>query len=297
MKKSNGHLLAEKPWLPFGILILASVTCALLLIAVGRTLSSSAPLLCSLNAAYASSEAAAISADYATTPTQLLAIFHYATSRQIPQQSPMEIRVAFDILKELAPCNLLVFGLGHDSLMWASLNARGTTLFLEEDPAWLHATLRNAPVLRAHFVAYRTRLSQADELRSYYKFDPHCLPPNIRLKGNKQCKLALSELPEEVYEKDWDIIMIDGPKGFYPEAPGRMGPIYSAAVMAQRRKNWGVTHVFLHDVERKVEKEYAAEFLCRKYLVKSVGRLWHFAIPPAPNVTDATAAAYNSTFC
>lgn len=86
--------------------------------------------------------------------------------------------------------------------------------------------------------------------------------------------------------------MIDAPRGYFDDAPGRMGAIYSAAVMARQRKKPGVTHVFLHDVDRKVEKAYAEEFLCRKYLKKAVGRLWHFEIPPAENVTDS-----NVRFC
>ncbi|CAL0320405.1 unnamed protein product [Lupinus luteus] len=68
-----------------------------------------------------------------------------------------------------------------------------------------------------------------------------------------------------------------------------MAAVYSAAVMARGRKGTGVTHVFLYDVNRKVEKVYAEEFLCRKNLVKSVGRLWHFEIPPQTNLIDAPA--------
>lgn len=96
-------------------------------------------------------------------------------------------------------------------------------------------------------------------------------------------------LADEVYDTEWDLIMIDAPRGYFPEAPGRMAAIYSAAVMARKRKRPGVTHVFLHDVDRRVEKMYAEEFLCKKHLVKAVGRLWHFQIPPAADL--------NTPFC
>jgi hypothetical protein len=66
-----------------------------------------------------------------------------------------------------------------------------------------------------------------------------------------------------------------------------MAAIFSAVVMARGRKGSGVTHVFLHDVDRKVEKMFAEEFLCRKNLVKAVGRLWHFEIPAA-NVSQSS---------
>ncbi|KAK7280870.1 hypothetical protein RIF29_08415 [Crotalaria pallida] len=221
--------------------------------------------------------------NYNPTTIQLKAILHYATSRVVPQQSLSEIKISFDVLKSIGrPSKFLVFGLGHDSLMWASFNPRGTTLFLEEDPKWVQTVLKDAPSLRAHTVRYRTQLSEADALLASYRSEPACYPSRAHLRGNAVCKLALDNLPDEVYDTEWDLIMIDAPKGYFAEAPGRMAAVYSAAVMARGRKEPGVTHVFLHDVDRKVEKLYAEEFLCRKNLVKSVGRLWHFEIPPQP---------------
>ncbi|KAK2969308.1 hypothetical protein RJ640_030849 [Escallonia rubra] len=221
----------------------------------------------------------------ATAEMHLGAILHYATSRVVPQQSMAEIRVSFDALRSLSPCNFLVFGLGHDSLMWASFNPRGTTLFLEEDPKWVQTVLKDAPSLHARAVRYRTRLSESDYLLKSYRSEPDCFPSKSFLRGNDGCKLALTGMPDELYDKEWDLIMIDAPRGYFPEAPGRMAAIYSAAVMARNRKGSGVTHVFLHDVNRRVEKLYAAEFLCKKHLVKAEGRLWHFEIPPAANVS------------
>ncbi|XP_076945002.1 arabinogalactan O-methyltransferase 1-like [Bidens hawaiensis] len=227
-------------------------------------------------------------------PIQLKSILHYATSRIVPQQSFSEITVSFDVLRAIGPCNFLVFGLGHDSLMWASFNSQGRTLFLEEDPTWVQTVLKDAPELRAEVVKYRTKLSEADELMKAYKSEPECAPKKSYIKGNDKCRLALTSLPNEVYETEWDMIMVDAPRGYFAEAPGRMAAIYSAMVMARNRKKSGVTHVFLHDVNRKVERAYANEFLCQKYLKHSVGRLWHFEIPPASNVTGGNDSAW---FC
>nr|KYP52938.1 hypothetical protein KK1_025139 [Cajanus cajan] len=225
------------------------------------------------------------------TSTQLKAILHYATSQVVPQQSLSEITITFDVLQSLKrPANFLVFGLGHDSLMWAGLNPRGKTLLLEEHPK---TVLKDAPDLRAHTVRYRTQLREADHLLSSYRSEAACSPASATLRGNERCRLALHNLPDEVYTTEWDLVMIDAPKGYFAEAPGRMAAIFSAAVMARDRKGSGVTHVFLHDVDRKVEKIYAEEFLCRKNLVKGVGRLWHFQIPPMSNHTRGGDA----TFC
>ncbi|KAH7518909.1 hypothetical protein FEM48_Zijuj09G0221200 [Ziziphus jujuba var. spinosa] len=290
--KNRGRLFQiERPRL-IALLISAVISAVIVIVLSRMYVNSSLPLsstfLCSNSGKYFTPEAA----EYATTPTQLLAILHYATSNIVPQQSINEIRVSFEVLKSLAPCNFLVFGLGFDSLMWASLNPGGTTLFLEEDPKWVQTIVGKTPILQAHSVQYRTQLSEADKLLASYKSEPDCLPANARVSKNSRCRLVLSELPDEVYEREWDLIMIDAPRGYFPEAPGRMAAIFSAAVMARDRKGQGVTHVFLHDVNRKVEKMFAEEFLCRKYLVKAVGRLWHFVIPPV-----AIEDRNTSTFC
>lgn len=171
--------------------------------------------------------------------------------------------------------------------MWASLNPNGLTLFLEETPDWVTTVLKEAPFLNAKTVPYRTRLKEADRLLASYRDEPDCLPGRAFLKGNQKCRLALENLPGEVYDNEWDVIMIDAPRGYFPDAPGRMAAIYSAAMMARARKRGGNTHVFLHDVDRKVEKDFAKEFLCMKYKVGGVGRLWHFEIPPN-NSTSST---------
>ncbi|KAL9246574.1 hypothetical protein vseg_020092 [Gypsophila vaccaria] len=227
-----------------------------------------------------------------TTSIQLEAVLHYATTKVVPQQSLDEIKISYNVLRKIAPCNFLVFGLGYDSMMWAALNPNGTTLFLEESPEWVQTVLKDAPFLRAHTVSYRTQLQEADRLMATYRDEPDCLPGKAFLKGNQKCRLALESLPEEVYEKEWDAIMIDAPRGYFNEAPGRMGAIYSMAVMARGRRHEGNTHVFLHDVDRKVEKNFAKEFLCMKFKVDGVGRLWHFEIPHVRDIDN------NSTnFC
>ncbi|GKB36844.1 probable methyltransferase [Tanacetum coccineum] len=124
-----------------------------------------------------------------TSSIQLKALLHYATSRITPQQSFQEITVSFDVLKQISPCNFLVFGLGHDSMMWAAFNSRGRTLFLEEDPTWVQTVLKSAPELNAEVVKYRTQLSQADELMKSYKLEPECSPTKSYIKGNDKCRI------------------------------------------------------------------------------------------------------------
>ncbi|KAJ6809682.1 putative methyltransferase At1g27930 [Iris pallida] len=276
--------LPEKPW--FMAASAASLIAGFLLISSFLRLGGDRNLLCSV----AGPPATGSSVELLTS-----AVLHYATSSVTPQQSRSEIRISYSVLRARSPCNFLVFGLGHDSLMWQSFNPGGTTVFLEEDPKWVQSVLRDAPSLHAHTVRYPTKLKEADDLLTSWRSEPACDPARAALKGNTQCRLALAGLPNEIYEKEWDLIMIDAPRGYFAEAPGRMGAIYSAALMARNRKGAGPTDVFLHDVDRKVEKAFAAEFLCKKHLVEGKGRLWHFRIPAVPG--NETTASSGGGFC
>ncbi|MBA0738675.1 hypothetical protein Gogos_012005 [Gossypium gossypioides] len=280
----NRHFLADKRWF-MPITIAGFIAGAILISSFIKAADYS--ILCSL----AKTRSIAVE-EYSASPVQLQAIIHYATSSIVPQQNFKEISVTFDVLKKRSPCNFLVFGLGYDSLMWTSLNPNGNTIFLEEDPKWVQSVLKDAPILQAHAVKYRTELKEADDLLIHYRSEPSCYPSKAYLRGNEKCRLALTGFPDEFYDTEWDLIMIDAPRGYFPEAPGRMAAIFSAAVMARNRKGSGVTHVFLHDVNRRVEKVFAEEFLCRKYLVKSEGRLWHFEIPPASNTGSDGSAGF-----
>ena len=92
------------------------------------------------------------------------ALIHYTTSTITPQQTLEEISVSAKILEEKSPCNFLVFGLGHDSLMWSALNHGGRTVFLEEDEAWIVQIKRRFPMLESHHVTYYSKVKEVVNL-------------------------------------------------------------------------------------------------------------------------------------
>lgn len=203
------------------------------------------------------------------------ALIHYTTSTITPQQTLKEISVTARVLKKKSPCNFLVFGLGHDSLMWSSLNYGGRTIFLEEDEAWIEQIKKRFPMLESYHVSYDSKVNQADNLMEAGKV-PECMV--VSDPRYSMCQLALKGLPDEVYDRQWDLIMVDAPTGYYEEAPGRMTAIYTAGMMARNRKE-GETDVFVHDVNRSVEDKFSKEFLCEGYMKKQENRLRHFIIP------------------
>ncbi|KAL4566686.1 hypothetical protein LXL04_030807 [Taraxacum kok-saghyz] len=86
----------------------------------------------------------------------------------------------------------------------------------------------------------------------------------------KECKLALNGLPDEIVKMKWDVIIVDGPNGYGPDSPGRMGSIFMAGILANG------SNVVVHDVDRMIEKWFSWEFLCYENLVSSKGRFLNF---------------------
>lgn len=159
--KSAGSLLGRNK---LAVAVIAAATLVFVTISFGGD---RAALFCSPSSSALKIDAA-VAAEYETTPSQLLAILHYATTKEIPQQSNAEVRVTFEVLKSASPSNFLVYGVGRDSLMWHSLNPRGNTMFLEEDPEWLRAVKSRSPILDARAVKYPMRLSEVDDLIKSY---------------------------------------------------------------------------------------------------------------------------------
>ncbi|KAK7401490.1 hypothetical protein VNO78_13016 [Psophocarpus tetragonolobus] len=208
-------------------------------------------------------------------PSLANAIIHYASTNITPQQTLKEISVSAKVLQKKSPCNFLVFGLGHDSLMWTSLNYGGRTVFLEEDKSWIDQIQHKIPSLESYHVMYDTQVHQADELMKTGMQGDCQKVSDPRLS---QCPLAHKGFPSEVYDIDWDVIMVDAPTGYFDEAPGRMSAIYTAGLIA-RNKEHGDTDVFVHDVNRKVEDQFSKAFLCDGYFKEQEGRIRHFNIP------------------
>jgi len=206
------------------------------------------------------------------------ALLHYAVSSTSPQMSQEEIGVIAKIVLQKSPCNILVFGLGHESFLLRILNFEGRTVFLDESENWVNRFEEKHPQMEAYEVQYTTKVSESKQLLALAKEQrgADCGPVQNLLFSD--CKLAINDLPNNIYDVGWDVIFIDGPRGYFPGAPGRMSAIFTAAVLARSKKEDKVTDIFVHDSSREVEKAYSSEFLCRENLVSTVGMLAHYRI-------------------
>ncbi|KAL6888686.1 hypothetical protein ACP4OV_009712 [Aristida adscensionis] len=220
------------------------------------------------------------------------ALVHYAAvaGNSTASMPEPDVRAIAAVLRRRAPCNLLVFGLGGETPLWRALNHGGRTVFLDENPYYV-AHLEGAhPGLEAYDVAYATAVRELPDLLDAARAarTAECRPVQNLLFSD--CRLAINDLPNQLYDVAWDVILVDGPRGFTEGSPGRMAAIYSAAVMARTK---GVeTEVLVHDYEREVESACGREFLCEENRVVGAGTpsLGHFLV-------RGGAAANREAFC
>ena len=225
-----------------------------------------------------------------TLPDDLFhVILHYATT-----EIPSGLKLPETDLKEIAanifrksPCNLLIFGLGHETLLYRSLNRGGRTVFIDENGFLIsHLEERHVGLIEAYDVKFPKEMEDLGDLLSKAKEERKgdCRPVQNLLFSD--CRLAVNDLPNDLYDVPWDVILVDGPRGWGVSAPGRASAIFTAAVMARSGGGRNSTTVVLvHDYNRELERICSEEFLCKENLVKAVGRLAHFEVKrPAPGV-------------
>ncbi|KAG7993622.1 hypothetical protein I3843_01G014400 [Carya illinoinensis] len=208
-------------------------------------------------------------------------LYYASTSNNTFHMSHAELKQISDVLRKCSsPCNFLVFGLTPETLLWKALNHNGRTVFIDENRYYAAYMEEKHPEIDAYDVQYTTKLRELHELVASTKkqIRNECRPVQNLLFS--ECKLGLNDLPNHVYEVDWDVILVDGPRGEWPDAPGRMSPIFTAGVLARSKKT-GVnakTHVFVHDFYGEVERVCGDEFLCRENLVEASDTLGHYVL-------------------
>lgn len=255
--------------IPVVIMILSSFSIIRFLLITFFTTSSSSPPLPALPTILRHTDAPGSSTNQPKTSANAIVL------------TEKEFQLLSTLVAHKAPCNLLIFGLEPQYLYLSQINAGGTTIFIEDDINKLRTIKANSNSTQAYKVGYNIPGKEAYKLLKHARKNPACVPSSGLLQGSK-CQLQLTNLPQEVYQHKWDVIVVDGPSGDTPEAPGRMGTIYTASILARAGN---MTDVVIHDVNRMIEKWFSWEFLCDENLVSSKGKLWIFRIRGQSNST------------
>ena len=178
------------------------------------------------------------------------------------QLSEQEYLYITETISSKIPGNFLIFSVGKDSGLWMDINAEGKTVFLEDNPEWLHWAKSMYQDMEAYLVKYDTQRKQWQDLLNRQREGENCLS---------------MELPENLLATEWDFIFVDAPAGYLDETPGRMKSIYTAAKLAFTSRT-NHTDVFVHDCDREVEDMYTNYFLRQENLVSQLDRLRHYKI-------------------
>ena len=172
------------------------------------------------------------------------------------QLSPEQLQLISTTIRGKAPCRLLVFGLGNDSVFLQNLNRGGITIFIEDDRGWFHKITTRSKGLTAFLVDYTTQRKDWRMLLEH---------PSL---------LSMS-LPHDVENEEWDVILVDAPSGWDDQTPGRMVSIFLSSRLVK-----GSGDIFVHDCNREVEAVYCNSFLKNENLKTEieapVGSLRHY---------------------
>ncbi|KAK4781077.1 hypothetical protein SAY87_017183 [Trapa incisa] len=270
---------SSRLWL---LAIVSLLTLAFLIVTLVYTRESTSPITTATAAVISSASSGPGFSSSAPLSTAVVkALLHYASkSNDTFRMSYSEMKPISDVLRKCSsPCNLLVFGLTHETLLWRALNHNGRTVFIDENRYYAAYVEQIYPEIDAYDVQYTTKMREKGKLIDLVrkKTKNECRPVQNLLFSD--CRLGINDLPNHVYDMDWDVILVDGPREDLPDAPGRMSAIFTASVLARSKKGGNQkTHIFVHDFVGDVERVYSDEFLCRENLVESSDKLGHFVL-------------------
>lgn len=138
--------------------------------------------------------------------------------------------------------NILIFGLGKDSMIWNNLNPN--IVFVEDNQFWID--------------------QYHDSLNNIIKVEYFTKVKNFEKDKLEIDKLFLSNIPDKKY----DLIVVDAPVGGKKEMPGRLQSIYTARYLMRK-------HVLIHDLHRELEQR-ACDLFFKNMNYNTIRHLRHY---------------------
>tara|TARA_Y100000034_G_scaffold126203_1_gene177094 strand:- start:3113 stop:3787 length:675 start_codon:yes stop_codon:yes gene_type:complete len=163
----------------------------------------------------------------------------------------------WEIIQSRGGCNLLVFGLGNDSILWDTANEGGKTVFLEDIDDWINECSSKARMvgrtLDIRKVTYTDLGEDYKKLLESYEYGKN----NLTV-----------DLDDDIRETKWDAILVDGPICYGYDVPCRMKSLYEAYELSKLNNK---VDVFVHDVNKLIVKTYVEYFYKEHNIVKTFG--------------------------
>lgn len=180
-----------------------------------------------------------------------------ANMQQVDQQVYVTVAEIQRVRSLRGSCNLLVFGVGFDSVFWNNVNVGGHTVFLEDNTEWAAYVKEQAPTLNIYRVTYSTQLGRDDD--KYLAADSW---------KNLTLRIHSLNASIDILSTSWDIVIVDGPGGYHKGEPGPIQSLYAATELT--RPAHALTVV--DDCERQVVRTYADLFYGHGALFLAVPR-------------------------
>lgn len=156
---------------------------------------------------------------------------------QLRMMSFSEYLFLCDNILSRKKCNLLIFGTGYDSKLWIDINKDGKTLFLEDSDEWIDKANEENPEIDIFKIKYDIFVK--DNVRYVEEY---------KKSNNDFLKI---DLPAEINNIKWDIILVDAPRAIEGNECGRSQSLYISYNFFLKNKN---TMVFIHDCNRIAER-------------------------------------------
>ena len=134
---------------------------------------------------------------------------------------------------------MLVFGLGYDSKMWYEGNNKNT-YFVEDTKEYINLNLNDIPMDNIIEYKYNTTVENSFKLK------------DNEIRQNKLIETLTRLGP-------FDIILIDGPRGYNNNVPGRLIPCYWSTLLSKQG-----TIIYIDDSNRPLENYCINKFFKNK---------------------------------
>ena len=154
------------------------------------------------------------------------------------EEIQVDKNIACEIAKKAFGKKMLVFGLGYDSLFWYHAT-KGQTYFIEDNEDFI---FYNKDLIK-NIIPYNyhgTSVSKSLDFLKNPSGSYYSLSPPIEL-----IKLA-----------PYDVIFVDGPKGFRSDLAGRLHPIKWSSNLINDRGS-----IYIDDADRELETKAVEKYL------------------------------------